>query len=116
MKIVKLKNTEFSNLESLLKRVQLISERGNDKIAHPDRIYVNKKTYSAIKKATLNEFKKEYPYLSKKELIYSTEMYLLNLGPNRLEIGGMALPYGYAIVLPLPDDGVDDSEKIPIRL
>jgi hypothetical protein len=101
MKIIKLKQNEFNNLEALLKRAKLVDE--NDKTAHPHLIYVNKKTYSAMKRAIRKEFKKAYPFSSKRQIDYSVGMYLLNLGPNELKTGGSALPYGYAIVLPFKE-------------
>ena len=99
MKIIKLNKTDYSNMETLLKRAGLVDE--TEKSATPDRLVVNEATYSEIRRAVMRAYKKEFPYLSKSKLEYSVASYLLNLGPNVLkkQDGGANLKKGYAIVI-----------------
>ena len=99
MKIIKLKKTEYSNLESLLKRAGLVDEAA--KTAAPDRLVVNESTYNEIRRAITRTYRRELPYLSKSKIEYSVGAYLLNLGPSVLKKadGGANLKKGYAIVI-----------------
>lgn len=102
MKIIKLKKTEYKNLEALLTRAGLVNT--HEKIAFPNNIFVNENTYKKIRAELKKQHKKENPLLSNKKIEYSVEMHLLNLGPNVVLNGGKNLPNGCAIVLPLQDD------------
>jgi len=44
-------------------------------------MYVNKKTYAAIRKAHVDFAKRQYPYYSKKNIMMCVELELLNYGP-----------------------------------
>lgn len=101
MKIIKLKKTDYTNLEALLTRAGLVNLQ--EKTAFPNNIFVNEDTYKKIKAELKKLYKKENPLLSKKRIEYSVEMHLLNLGPSVVLNGGKKLPNGYAIVLPLKD-------------
>lgn len=98
MKIIKLKKSEYTNFETLLRRVGLVDEATHT--ASPNKIHVNETTYKEMKKLLTAAYKKENPYLSKSRIEYSVGIYLLNLGPAVLknEDGGNALPKGVAIV------------------
>lgn len=98
MKILKLKKTEYTRMEDLLRRAGLVDERA--KIASPERLYVNEATYKEIKKRLMSVYKKEFSYLSSSKIEYSVNSYLLNLGPNVLKKrdGGNSIPKGVAIV------------------
>lgn len=99
MKIVKLKKSDYTQLEKMLERAGLVNKE--QKIAYPDLLYVNQRTYNEIKAALKREFKKQYPYLRSSKLEASVGYHMLNLGPNVLENkqGGNNLPVGYAIIL-----------------
>lgn len=101
MKIIKLKKTDYTNLEDLLTRVGLVNPQ--EKTAFPNNIFVNENTHKKIRAELRKLYKKEKPFLSKKTIEYSVEMHLLNLGPNVVLNGGKNLPNGCAIVLPLKD-------------
>lgn len=99
MKIIKLNSKDYTNLESLLKRADLVNE--NEKTASPERLYVNEKTYRTMKARLSAALKVEHPGLNKRAVDYSVGAYLLNLGPAvlRNKNGGNHLPDGYAIVI-----------------
>lgn len=101
MKIIKLKKTDYTNLEALLTRAGLVN--AEEKTAFPNNIFVNENTHKKIKTELKKLHKKENPLLSKKRIEYFVEMHLLNLGPNVVLNGGKNLPNGCAIVLPLKD-------------
>lgn len=98
MKILKLKKTEYTNLESLLLRAGLVDKKNNT--ANPDRIFVNEATYREIKKQLKAEYRKTFSHLSDNKIIYSVNAYLLNLGPRVLnkKNNGDAIANGFAIV------------------
>lgn len=97
MKIIKIKQFEFWDLESLLKRAGLVAENRN---AYPEALFVNETTYKKIKDTIKKKYKKRYPYMTRSQLSYQTGMLLLNLGPSVLanKNGGKFLKTGYAIV------------------
>lgn len=101
MKIIKLKKTDYTNLEALLTRAGLVN--AEEKTAFPNNIFVNENTYKKIKTELKRLHRKENPLLSRKRIEYSVEIHLLNLGPNVVLNGGKNLPNGCAIVLPLKD-------------
>lgn len=98
MKIIKLKKTEYTRIEDLLRRAGLVDEQ--EKKASPERLYVNEATYREIQKQLLSAYKKEFSYLSESKIEYSVNAYLLNLGPNVLKDkdGGKYIPKGVALV------------------
>jgi len=101
MKIIKLKKTDYTNMEALLTRAGLVNLQ--EKTAFPNKIFVNENTYKKIEDELKKLHKKQNPLLSKKSIEYSVGMYLFNLGPNVVLNGGKNLPDGCAIVLPLED-------------
>ena len=98
MKVLKLKKSEYTNLESLLRRAGLVNE--NDLTASPELLYVNEATYKQIQRSLIKEFKKQNPFLAETKIEYSVNAYLLNLGPNvvKNKDGGSSIPRGIAIV------------------
>lgn len=98
MKIIRLKKSEYTNMEALLERAGLVDR--TNQTASPERIYVNEATYREIQKKLISTYKKEFSYLSESKIEYSVNAYLLNLGPNILtnKDGGKTIPKGVAIV------------------
>ena len=98
MKILKLKKTEYTRMEDLLRRAGLVDEQG--KTASPERLYVNEATYREIQRQLLSAYKKEFSHLSESKIEYSINAYLLNLGPNVLKDkdGGKFIAKGAAII------------------
>lgn len=98
MKIIKIKKSEYTNLEALLRRAGLVDESA--RTASPEKLYVNEATYKEMKRLLTAAYKKEFSYLSKNKIEYSVGAYLLNLGPALIknQDGGNAIPKGVAIV------------------
>jgi len=98
MKVIKLKKSEYTDLESLLRRAGLVDEV--NLTANPEHLYVNEATYKEIQRQLLKQYRKEFPLLSENKIEYSVNVYLLNLGPNVLKNkdGGSSIAKGVAII------------------
>lgn len=82
MKIFKLKKTDFNDLIKLYSRIGCVH---NDRFTFPHHTFVSPKTYKQIEKVVRQQYKEHYPYLNKRKLDSSVNMYLLNLGPSELK-------------------------------
>ena len=101
MKLLKIKEREYTDLVALLERAELVDRKA--KTAYPDAMYVNRKTYDKIVMSTKKVFRKQNPGIKKNMLEYSVNMHLLNLAPNICQDKG--LMDGYALILPCKCEG-----------
>lgn len=99
MKIIKIKQCEYSNLEALLTRAGLVDKKLG--IANPSRIQISTNTYRIFKKHIRAAFKKDHPQLSRRQVEVSVGFYLLDLGPAVIPNAenGSAIKTGYAIII-----------------
>lgn len=95
LKVMKLRKSDYANLESLLKRAGLVDE-GSSR-AYPENLFVSKQDAKKFIREISRAFKKEYPYLSQKKIKTAVGMYWLNLGPSEALVE--AVKPGYALVL-----------------
>lgn len=100
LKVMKLKKSDYSNLEGLLKRAGLVDDES--KRAFPQRIFISKCDSKKFIKEITKTFKKEYPYLNTNKIKTSVGMYWLNLGPS--EAVDVAVKPGYALILEREND------------
>lgn len=92
MKAYKIKKSEYTDFESLLKRIGLV--KGNR--AFPSFVYWNKKDLDKAKKELRKLCKKDFPHYNKKIIDNAVGMYMLNLSP--CELKDNPLKDGYMLV------------------
>lgn len=79
---IKLKNKWFKDLSVMYKELGLIYTESKTERCYPSLVYINPLDAKMFKSVAINEFKKQKPYLSKKQLDLAIGMYLLNLEPS----------------------------------
>lgn len=79
IKIIKLKKTDYKNLDSFYRRIGAVD--GNKALV--DKVFWSEADYKKLKSELTKEFRKQYSYLRKDKIDSSVGMYLLNLGPSQ---------------------------------
>ena len=105
-KVVKLNKKDLQKTpEALLRKLKVVDEKA--KKAFPEHVFLSLKDYDTLKSNLRKRYRKEKPYLRKKNLDFAVGIHLLGFGPNTT-IGGVIKP-GYAIV---DMDGVKDQKTV----
>lgn len=95
LKVMKLKKSDYTDLEGLLERAGLVDKKTNR--AYPENIFISKEDSKKFLKEITRAFKKKYPYLADNRIKTSAGMYWLNLGPSEVALEGVRP--GFALVL-----------------
>lgn len=99
LKSTKIKKSEYSDLEKLIKRLNLIGTdfmcEGNTTYqrAYVERMFIGKSTKKLFDKALTLVVKKEYPYLDKRRIQSTVGLYWLKWGPVVMNDDSIAKGY-----------------------